>query len=164
MPITNQVQTQATCERAASACRRFSGIAQSLAPVFLLAVRLYWSWQFAQTGWGKLQHLPRVTGFFASLGIPAPGFSAVAIACLEFVGGIFLALGLASRFWALLLVCDMIGAYVTAGRGNLLAIFSDPGKFYGDDAFTFLFASLIVLIFGPGKISIDELMVRRFAR
>ena len=34
----------------------FFGRAQSL---LLLAVRLYWGWQFAQTGWGKLTHISR---------------------------------------------------------------------------------------------------------
>lgn len=130
--------------------------------VFLLAVRLYWGWQFAETGWGKLQHIPKVTGFFGSLGIPAPGLAALAISWLEFIGGIALVLGFASRFWGLLLAGDMFVAYLTAGRQNLLAIFSDPGKFYGDDAYTFLFASLLILIFGPGKFSIDFVLERMF--
>ena len=117
-------------------------------PVFLLAIRLYWGWQFAQTGWGKLQHLPKVTAFFTDLGIPAPAFSAFAVSWLELAGGILLAVGLGSRFVGLLLAGDMFVAYLTAGRSNLLSFFSDPGKFYSDDAFTFLFAALIVLILG----------------
>ena len=35
--------------------------ASSLQSVLLLAVRLYWGWQFMQTGWGKLHHLDKVT-------------------------------------------------------------------------------------------------------
>jgi hypothetical protein len=54
----------------------------------------------------------------------------------------------------------MFVAYLTAGRQNLLAIFSDPGKFYGDDAFTFLFASVLILIFGPGTFALDVLLQR----
>lgn len=126
--------------------------AASMQSVFLLAVRLYWGWQFAVTGWGKLQHLPKITGFFGSLGIPFPAFSAFSVSWLEFVGGILLALGVGSRFIALLLAGDMFVAYLTAGRANLLQIFSDPGKFYGDDAFTFLFASLLILLFGSGRV------------
>ncbi len=30
----------------------------------LLLIRLYWGWQFAQTGWGKLQHLSESRGSF----------------------------------------------------------------------------------------------------
>ena len=50
--------------------------ASSLQSPFLLAVRLYWGWQFAQTGWGKLGNLDHVTQFFTSLGISAPGIMA----------------------------------------------------------------------------------------
>ncbi|MDQ2777024.1 MAG: DoxX family protein [Acidobacteriota bacterium] len=153
--------TSATAQNpTARAYRSFSALTGSLASVFLLAIRLYWGWQFAQTGWGKLHHLDKVTSFFTSLGIPAPGFNAVFVALLEFIGGIALALGFGSRFFAFLLAGDMFVAYLTAGRGNLLSIFSDPGKFYGDDAFTFLFASLIVMIFGPGKLALDEFLHR----
>lgn len=132
----------------------------SFQSVFLLAVRLYWGWQFAQTGWGKLQHIPKVTAFFTSLGIPAPAFSALAISWLELVGGIAIAVGFGSRFWGLLLAGDMFVAYLTAGRQDLLALFSDPGKFYGDDAYTFFFASLLILIFGPGKFAVDVVLKR----
>ena len=50
----------------------------------LLAIRLYWGWQFAQDGWGKLTHLDRVTEFFASLNLPAPGLTALVVALIEF--------------------------------------------------------------------------------
>jgi hypothetical protein len=48
----------------------------SLRLTFLLAVRLYWGWQFAQTGWGKLHHLTKITESFNSLNIPFPAFNA----------------------------------------------------------------------------------------
>src|SRR6202047_756012 len=68
---------------------------------FLLVVRLYWGWQLSQNGWGKLHNLPHVTEFFASLGLPAPSFTATFVASFEFVGGILLAIGLLSRIAAL---------------------------------------------------------------
>ena len=85
----------------------------SLQSPFLLAVRLYWGWQFAQTGWGKLNNLERVTGFFTSLGIPFPALNAAFIGTLEFSGGILLALGLGSRLISLLLTGSMLVAFVT---------------------------------------------------
>jgi len=128
-----------------------------LQTIFLLLVRLYWGWQFAQTGWGKLHNLAKVTGFFASLGIPFPGLNAPFVASLEFAGGLLLILGLASRPIALLLVGNMLVAYITADREALLSILSDPGKFYGAAPYTFLFAAVLVLLFGPGKIALDRL-------
>ena len=71
--------------------------ASSLQSVLLLAVRIYWGWQFMQTGWGKLHRLDKVTQFFTSLGIPAPGLNAGFISSLELVGGLLLAVGLASQ-------------------------------------------------------------------
>ena len=41
-----------------------------------------------------------------------------------------------------------------------VSIFSDPGKFYVADPYTFLFASLMVLIFGAGLFSLDTLLAR----
>ena len=129
---------------------------------FLLFVRLYWGIQIAQNGWGKLHNLPRVTEFFASLGLPAPGLTATFVATFEFLAGIFLVLGLFNRLVALMLFVDMFMAYATADREALFAFFSDPGKFYVADPYTFLFAALIILIFGPGLISLDTLLLRRY--
>jgi len=127
----------------------------------LLAVRLYWGYQFTQTGWGKLHNLAKITGFFASLNIPFPAFSAHFVSGLELVGGILLMLGLFSRPIALLLAGNMFVAYWTADREALGSIFSDPGKFYVADPYTFLFASLMVLIFGAGLFALDTLVAKR---
>ena len=132
-----------------------------LQSVMLLAVRLYWGFQFAQTGWGKLHNLARITGFFASLNIPFPGFSAPFVSMLEFVGGILLMFGLFSRPIAFLLACNMFVAYWTADHAALASIFSDPGKFYVADPYTFLFASLMVLVFGSGLLAVDTLVAKR---
>src|SRR5277367_1594374 len=101
----------------------------SLASPFLLAVRLYWGWQFIQTGWGHLTHLDKVIGYFGDLGIPLPALTAPFISTLEFVGGILLVAGIASRPIALLLTCNMIVAFITGDREALLSVFSDPDKF-----------------------------------
>jgi putative oxidoreductase len=138
--------------------------ASSLQPVLLLVVRLYWGWQFMETGWGKLQHLDRVTRFFTSLGIPAPGLNAEFVSGLELVGGILLAVGLASRLASLLFVGDMLVAYITADREAILSLLSDPDKFVGAAPCTFLCASLLILIFGPGRFSLDALVERWFTK
>lgn len=136
----------------------FLKVAQSLQSPFLLAVRLYWGWQFWQAGSGKLADISKTVDYFTSLGIPAPAFNAHFVALLEAVGGIVLILGLASRLIAVPLTVDMIVAYITADRDALHAIFSDPGTFYNASPFTFLFASLIILIFGPGWFSLDTII------
>jgi len=141
--------------------RRFQRGCAALQPGFLLLVRLYWGWQFAQSGWGRLHHLDNATSFFASLGLPAPHFTVICISLLEFIGGILLIIGLGSRVTGLLLAGDMIGAYGLADREALTSILTNPGKFYGADPYTFLFASLLIMIFGPGKYSVDYCIWKR---
>jgi putative oxidoreductase len=134
---------------------QFFGLVSYLQSPFLLFVRLYWGWQLAQSGWGKLHHLPNVGEYFGTLGLPMPAQMAVFIACIEFFGGIFLALGLASRVTGLVLTVNLIMAYIIGDREALLSFFSDPDKFMAAAPFIFLMVSLIVLIFGAGKISVD---------
>jgi putative oxidoreductase len=136
--------------------------AGTLQSPFLLFVRLYWGLQLAQNGWGKLHNLARVTEFFSSLGLPAPGPTAAFVATVEFLGGLLLFIGLFSRFIGLVLTIDMAMAYIMADREALFSIFSDPGKFYVADPYTFLFAALLILIFGPGKIALDTYLLRWF--
>jgi putative oxidoreductase len=148
-------------KRVHGAYLKFVALASSMQSPFLLVVRLYWGWQFAQSGWGKLHHLDRITEFFTSLHIPLPGVSAPLIAGLEFVGGVALILGIGSRLFGLLLAMNMLVAYWTADREALLSVFSDPGKFYVADPYTFLFASAMILVFGAGLFSVDRLLAGR---
>ena len=74
------------------------------------------------------------------------------------ISGALLALGLGSRLIGLVLTGTMFMAYVTADREALLSIFSDPGKFYNADPFSFLMASLLVLVFGAGYFSVDRIL------
>ncbi|MBT9329912.1 DoxX family protein [Paracidobacterium acidisoli] len=141
-------------------CSFLSATAKLRSP-FLLFVRLYWGWQFIQTGIGHLGHLTRVTSFFASLGLPFPHFTAAFVGTIELAGGILLVLGLLTRVTGLVLTVNMVMAYLTADRDALLSFLSDPGKFYEADPFTFLFAALIVLIFGAGFFSLDYWLAHR---
>jgi putative oxidoreductase len=141
---------------------RCCSLACYLQSPILLLVRLYWGSQFVQSGWGKLHHLDKITSFFESLNIPFPALSAHFVSGLEFVGGILLIVGLATRLTGLLLAINMLVAYWTADREALLSVFSDPGKFYVADPYTFLFASVLVLIFGAGLFSADAFLAKLY--
>lgn len=136
----------------------FTQTGHALQAPLLLAIRLYWGWSFAQTGWGKLMNLERTTAFFGSLALPAPKLNAIAAGTTECVGGGLLVLGLFTRFISPALIFVMLVAYITADREALLAVFNDPEKFSSAAPFLFLFAALIVFAFGPGKFSLDALM------
>ena len=143
-------------------CQFFTLVSYLQSP-FLLLIRLYWGWQLAQSGWGKLHHLSSVGEYFATLGLPMPAQMAVFIACIEFFGGIFLALGLASRITGVVLTLNLTMAYVIGDREALLSFFSDPDKFTAAAPFAFLIVSLIVLIFGAGRISADAAITFLFS-
>jgi len=138
----------------------FVRVAKSLQSPFLLFVRLYWGYQLAQAGWGKLTHIPTTIENFTRMGVPAPAFNAHFVGGVECLGGILLILGLASRLISVPLIINMFTAFFIADREALKSIFSEPDKFYGAAPYTFLFACVIVLIFGPGLFSLDTLIAK----
>jgi len=141
---------------------RFANHAQS---PLLLVIRLYWGWQFAQDGWGKLTHLDRVAQFFSTLNLPAPGATALLVALVEFSGGIAFTLGIASRATSLILFINMTMAYLTVpdDRVNFTHVLSNPSDFYGATPYTYWFAALLILILGPGFFALDTLLRRWLA-
>jgi putative oxidoreductase len=139
---------------------KFDAVASWLQSPLLLVIRLYWGWSFAQTGWGKLTHLERTTGYFESIHIPMPKLNAIMAGSTECFGGALLALGLFARPAAIPLIFTMLVAYATADREALQAIVSDTDKFVTAAPFLYLLAALLVLVFGPGKLSVDALLGR----
>ena len=126
----------------------------------LLSIRLYWGWQFMQDGWGKLTHLDKVTQFFASLNLPVPGMTALMVASIELAGGFLFTFGIFTRLTSLILFVNMTMAYLSVpdDRTNFLHIFSNPSDFYGATPYTYWFAALLILIFGPGLIATDTVL------
>lgn len=127
-------------------------------PVLLLALRLYWGYQFFLTGRGKLMNIERTAGFFESLHIPLPLLNAYMAGTTECLCGLLLLIGLASRLTTIPLIVTMCVAYLTAHSQELGQLFSNPDAFVTAPPFLFLLASTIVLAFGPGWISVDGLI------
>jgi putative oxidoreductase len=127
-----------------------------LQSLFLLTVRLVWGWQFFETGKGKLANPDKVASFFNDLHIPAPKFNAYFAGGIECFGGLLLCLGLAGRLVSVPLTIVMLVAYWTAERPDIHS-FDD---FVKATPFPFLLTVLLVLIFGPGRFSIDYLLQR----
>ncbi|MFI5356267.1 MAG: DoxX family protein [Opitutales bacterium] len=132
----------------------------SLQCVVLLLLRVYWGWQFFETGRGKLMNLDRTAGYFASLDIPLPKLNALCAGTTECVGGLLLLVGLGTRVVSVPLLGVLAVAYLTAESEALHAIFSDPDKFTAATPFLFLLAVVIVFAFGPGRLSLDAWLKR----
>ena len=143
--------------------RFYEGIIRAgecISSYFLLAIRLFWGYQFFITGYGKLQNIPKVAGYFQSLGIPFAEANAYTVGSIEMVGGLLLIVGLASRLISIPLICVLLTAYATAHQAALLNIFNDPDTFLSQPPFHFLMMLLVVFCFGPGKFSLDYLLER----
>lgn len=120
-----------------------------------MAIRLFWGWLFFKAGLDKLKDIDSIIGYFTSLGIPFPGISAYLAALTEMIGGALLFIGLGTRLAAIPLIFTMGVALFTAHREITLMLLDDPMKVMALGPFTFLLTCLILLIFGPGCISID---------
>lgn len=140
-------------QRLAGLGLRVTAALSFLAP---LLTRLVIGWAFHVTGHGKLENLDRTTQFFGSLGIPFPHVNAVFVSSLEFVGGLFLFVGLFTRIFAALLSCSMIVALITSDGGEWLMKF--PADLTDVTSFTFLLFLIWLVLYGPGPISIDKLL------
>jgi putative oxidoreductase len=138
-------------------------VLEPLAFVAPLATRIVIGTTYMQTGWGKLHHFPRIVAFFTSLGIPFPTFNAGLVSTLELVGGTFLVLGLGTRAFAAALSCSMTVALLTADRQAFLTAWNPASDTTPTDvaSFTFLLFLLWLVFLGPGRASLDHLLVRR---
>jgi putative oxidoreductase len=138
--------------------------AKLLQSPLLLFSRVYFFWQLFQDGQGKLNNLPKVSEYFASLGIPLPTLNAWITGSIELVGSLLLIIGLATRPVALLIFGVMTVAYLTGDRDAVLQIFSDPDKFVKADPFPYFVMALVLFFAGPGWISVDKLLSRFFGK
>lgn len=151
-------RVSATLARSAAVLRRVEPHLQS---AVLLALRLVYGFFFAQTGLGKLMHLERTSGFFESLGLPAPAATAALVGLAELAGGVLLASGLATRAAAAALSAVMLSAFATAHAEEG---FSSLTAFTEQAPYPFLVATLALLAFGAGRASVDHALSTRAQR
>ncbi|MEU1954648.1 DoxX family protein [Nocardia rhamnosiphila] len=111
---------------------------------------------FLAHGWQKFvtNGLDATQRGFESMGAPLPGISAILAAAIELAGGAGLILGVITPVWAVLLVADMVGAYLITHMGN--GLFVNSG---GSELVIGLGAgALLLLCTGAGRFSVDGLL------
>jgi putative oxidoreductase len=125
-----------------------------------LLARLAVGLLFTSTGWGKVHSISKVTEYFESLHIPAPGFNAVLVGYSELIGGALLVLGLITRLAAIPLIASMVIAILTARLGDLHNVFD----LVGFDEFTYLVVLVMIVLIGPGSAALDAVVFARLRK
>lgn len=124
----------------------------------ILLVRLTVGLLFFESGRGKLFYkLDELKAYFVQLGIPFPHLNAVMVASMEFVGGIFLILGFATRLVSAPLAFIMLIAILTAQVQTVKTL----GDFLYLPEVLLLVIFIWLIFFGSGKIAVDSYIARK---
>jgi putative oxidoreductase len=125
--------------------------------IALLILRIVVGVSFFLHGWQKYQMgLGNVGSMFGKMGIPLAPIAGPGITFLEMLGGAALILGAGTRVFALLLVCDMLGAILFVhGKNGYIG----QG---GAELVTLLATMCLTLVLaGAGRVSADANIGKR---
>jgi len=100
--------------------------------------------------------LDRVENMLASMGFPLPGVFAIILAGTEFFGGIFLLLGLFTRYAAALIVIVMAVAILKVHLPHGLT-----GQGGYEFPLSLLVGAMALMLLGPGKASVEKTLLKR---
>ncbi len=137
---------------------------------FLLLLRVFWGYDMFLDGWGKVHHMAGVIEYFGpgegNLNLPFPAFNAYLTGYTEYICGLLLIAGLASRVAALGVTTMMTVAFLAEKEDNVrfFSVFKTPDQLIDLSEFTkagpfpLLLVSLVIFVFGPGAFSIDWLL------
>ena len=129
-----------------------------LAPILLLAIRLWMASIFFRSGLLKLQDPDGAIYLFSEVHpVPflPPELAAYLAMTIELVCSALLALGLAARFAALpMLAMALVIQFVVGAH--------DP-TFFQVEHYYWMFLLAVIVTKGPGSLSLDHLLARRLA-
>jgi len=140
---------------------RADGLAAHAQDVLLLLGRVLLGWIFVQSGWGKLMDIP---GFVATLprrGLPdLLGYIAPPV---EFIGGLLILFGLATRYTALLMLLFIIIASFSSHR---YWDFTDAAQRQQQHTHfwknvSMMGGQILLFVAGAGRYSLDRLLMRQ---
>ena len=127
----------------------------NLQSLFLFWMRLTWGPQFFLLGMAKLQQPEQASAIL-------PSSSAYVLGYMVCIGSILLLMGLASRLIALPLIITMLIELKTTYHDTISEwkFLIEPSLVSHEQAYPFLITALLILIFGPGKLSFDGWLKR----
>jgi putative oxidoreductase len=126
----------------------------------LLFMRLVLAYGFYGPAVKKWADINAIADWFASLDLPAPKLQAYLAATTEITGVYLLILGLATRFISIPLIITMLVAIKTVHWAN--------GFDAGDNGYEiplyYIIMLLTLFIYGPGRISVDNFINKKFLK
>ena len=123
----------------------------------LALLRVILGFVFAYHGYLKLFAPGAFAGtvnFFISIGIPLATYSALLVAVVEFAGGLFLILGLLTRWSSILLLIDMLVAFFKVHLKNGFLV----GKGGYELVIVLIAGLVVVLASGAGKLALGKML------
>ena len=120
----------------------------------LLVLRVVAGSAMAIHGWGKISH--GMTTWGDGMGIPAPLQACAALA--EFGGGLGWVLGALTPIASLGLIITMAVATYKVGVVGHASFVARPGEPSYEAAAGYLAIAIVLLVVGPGRLSIDSLL------
>ena len=129
-----------------------------LKDMHLLVVRLILAYGFYNPAIMKWQNINSIAEWFGEMGIPLPTLNAYMAASTEMAGVVLLTLGLASRIISIPLIFVMIVAIVTVHLGNGF----EAGNNGYEISVYYILLLLVILIYGAGKLSVDNIIKNKF--
>jgi putative oxidoreductase len=133
-----------------------------LQSLLLLGTRFYVGWQFTKSGWLKFSSWESTLGLFRDeyhVPLLPPGLAAVLGTCGELGFPILLYLGLFTRLGALGTLFVNVMAVISYRQ----VLLSEGFEAALGNHILWGFMLLVVLVFGPGKFSLDAWLERRKA-
>jgi uncharacterized membrane protein YphA (DoxX/SURF4 family) len=124
-------------------------------PYLALLLRVVVGASLMMHGYPKLKSREQAVNFMKSVGIP--GGTAVMAGILEFLGGLFLVIGLIVPIVGLFLAIQFASIVVMKSTKMKAKYIAPSGASYEIDV-TYLLLSLVLLVLGAGVLSIDGLL------
>lgn len=125
-----------------------------LPPLIIRAILVY---GFYSPALYKVSDFSGTARWFDSIGMPFPTLNAYLAGITEFSGVILLALGLGTRLISIPLIVTMLVAIFTVHIDNGFSAAHNGFEI----PFYFIIFLIVLIIYGPGRLSLDYLISRR---
>lgn len=136
--------------------------AASSTDTLILTGRVLLGWIFVTSGWGKLGNMAGFAAYLTNLGVPATGLFSTVVPPVEFLIGVALVLGIATRYASIICFLFVIAATAIAHRyweyppAQQTAQFNNFLK-----NLSIMGGALLLFVAGPGRFSLDNWLAGR---